>query len=354
MLKRITIIMSGTIGIFLVLDLINGMTNGKVPLWVSYLIGIVVFFITIFWMIGYGISFIRLIEEKLMEVPVTNVLCGSIGLILGLSLAFLITSPLKEMSIGVVNTVFPIFLTLLFGYLGFQVGFKKKNDIINLLPALELNDTKNTKIGVESKKELQRKVKILDTGAILDGRIEEICKTGFLEGTLVIPEFVLEEVQHVADSSEPIKRNRGRKGLDTLNRIQKELELQVEIYEGGFNEIKAVDRFVKLAKLLNGTVVTNDSNLNKVCNLHDVNVLNINDLARAIKPVVFPGEKINVQIIKDGKDDNQGVAYLDDGTMIVVEKGRDYIGDYIDVLVTKLLQTPAGKMIFAKPIIQKG
>lgn len=351
-LKSFMIIVSGTIGIFLIPDFINGITNGKVPLWMSYLIGIVIFFITTFWMINYGLSLIRRIEEKLLKIPETNVLFGTFGLILGLIVAFLISSPLKEMSIGVVTTIFPTFLTILLGYLGFQVGFKKKNDLINLLSVSERSDTKNTKIAAESEKELQRKTKILDASVILDGRIEELCKTGFLEGTLIIPQFVLEEVQHVADSSDRIKRNRGRRGLDTLNRIQKEMDLQVEIYEDGFNEIKEIDRFIKLAKLLNGMVVTNDSNLNKVCNLHDIKVLNINDLATALKPAVFPGEKINVQVIKDGKDDKQGVAYLDDGTMIIVEKGHDYIGDYIDVLVTKLLQTSAGKMIFAKPINQ--
>ncbi len=351
-LKLFMIIVSGTIGIFLIPDFINSITNGKVPLWISYLIGIVIFFITTFWMINYGLSLIRRIEEKLLKIPVTNVLFGTFGLILGLIVAFLISSPLKEMSIGVVTTIFPTFLTILFGYLGFQVGFKKKNDLINLLSVSERSDTKNTKIAMESEEELQRKTKILDVSVILDGRIEELCKTGFLEGTLIIPQFVLEEVQHVADSSDRIIRNRGRRGLDTLNRIQKELDLKVEIYEDGFNEIKEIDRFIKLAKLLNGIVVTNDSNLNKVCILHDIKVLNINDLAIALKPAVFPGEKINVQVIKDGKDDKQGVAYLDDGTMIIVEGGHDYIGDYIDVLVTKLLQTSAGKMIFAKPINQ--
>ncbi|MFZ3579069.1 PIN/TRAM domain-containing protein [Virgibacillus sp. DJP39] len=349
-LKLFIIIVSGTIGLFMV-PLIYNIIDGKIPLWMSYFIGIGILFVTIFWMIGYGLSIIRQIEEKLIKVPITNVSFGTFGLILGLIVAFLIASPLKEMSIGVVNTVFPIVLTTLFGYLGFQVGFKRKNDITNLLFASEHSETKNTRITLGSEKELQRKTKILDTSVILDGRIEEICKSGFLEGTLIIPQFILEKVQHVADSPDMVKRNRGRRGLDTLNRIKKELNLQVEIYEDGFKEIKKVDRFIKMAKLLNGMVVTNDSNLNKVWSAHDVKVLNINDLTIALKPAIFPGEKINVQVIKEGKDDKQGVAYLDDGTMIIVEKGHDFIGNYIDVLVTKLLQTSAGKMIFAKPIL---
>lgn len=192
--------------------------------------------------------------------------------------------------------------------------------------------------------------KILDTSVIIDGRIADICKTGFIEGTLVIPGFILEELQHIADSSDLLKRNRGRRGLDILNKIQKELDVKVEIYEGDFEEIAEVDsKLVRLAKVLGGKVLTNDFNLNKVCELQGVSVLNINDLANAVKPVVLPGEEIVVQVIKDGKEHGQGVAYLDDGTMIVVEGGRDYIGTTMEVMVTSVLQTSAGRMIFAKP-----
>lgn len=350
-LKLFFIITGGTIGIFLIPDLINSITNGKIPLWMSYLISTFIVFITIFWMINYGLILVRRIEESLLKVPVTNVLFGSFGLILGLIVAFLIAIPLKEISIVLVNTVFPIFLTLLFGYLGFQIGFKKRKDIKNLLYNLELGEIKTKNITVGKMKEAEEKIKILDTSVILDGRIEEICKTGFLEGTLIIPQFVLEEVQHVADSSDMTQRNRGRRSLDTLNNLQKEPDIKVEIYEGELNEIQAVDKFIKLGKLLNGVIITNDSNLNKVCNLHNVKVLNINDLAKVLKPIFLPGDKINVQIIKEGKEDKQAIAYLDDGTMIVVEKGGDFIGEYIDVLVTRILQTSAGKMIFAKSII---
>lgn len=170
-----------------------------------------------------------------------------------------------------------------------------------------------------------------------------------MEGTIVIPRFVLEELQHIADSSDALKRNRGRRGLDILNRIQKELAINVEIYEGDFEGIQEVDsKLVKLAQLTSGVVVTNDFNLNKVCELQNVPVLNINDLANAVKPIVLPGEELNVHVIKDGKEQNQGVAYLDDGTMIVVEDGKEYIGKRVDVLVTSVLQTSAGRMIFAK------
>lgn len=191
---------------------------------------------------------------------------------------------------------------------------------------------------------------ILDTSVIIDGRIADICRTGFLEGTLVVPEFVLEELQHIADSADVLKRNRGRRGLDILQHIQKDAHVHVEIYEAMLEEIAEVDsKLIKLAKTLHAKVMTNDFNLNKVCELQGVSVLNINDLANALKPVVLPGEGIMIHVIKDGKEHGQGIAYLDDGTMIVVEGGREYMGAHVEVLVTSVLQTSAGRMIFAKP-----
>ena len=242
----------------------------------------------------------------------------------------------------------PIILTLLFGYLGFQVGFKKRDELLNLFSKTSKKKSASSDDGEEDGK--NHKLKILDTSVIIDGRIADICQTGFLEGTIVIPQFVLNELQHIADSSDALKRNRGRRGLDILNRIQKDLPIKVEMYEGDFEDIQEVDsKLVKLAKISGGIVVTNDFNLNKVCEFQNVSVLNINDLANAVKPVVLPGEEMSVQVIKDGKEHNQGVAYLDDGTMIVVEGGRDYIGKRLDVVVTSVLQTSAGRMIFAKP-----
>ncbi len=191
--------------------------------------------------------------------------------------------------------------------------------------------------------------KILDTSVIIDGRISDLCRTGFIEGTVIIPEFVLEELQHIADSADLLKRNRGRRGLDILNKMQKELSVPVTIYEGRFDDLQEVDsKLVKLAKRTGGIVVTNDFNLNKVCELQGVSVLNINDLANAIKPVVLPGEEMTVSVVKDGKESGQGVAYLDDGTMIVVDGGREYIGVSLNVIVTSVLQTSAGRMIFAR------
>ncbi|MFD2681025.1 PIN/TRAM domain-containing protein [Bacillus seohaeanensis] len=355
MLKRIVqacfVILGGTLGIFLLPELFTIINLSDSPLinnpYVTAFLGAIIFYVITFWAVDYVVNFVKWFEDTLVKAPVTDLLFGTIGLILGLFVAYLVGIPLNQMEIPIINTVVPILLTLLLAYLGFQVGFKKRDELINLFSA-----TRGKKKGTEDELEEApaKTLKILDTSVIIDGRIADICQTGFLEGIIVIPQFVLEELQHIADSSDVLKRNRGRRGLDILNRIQKELPVEVQIYEGDFEEIQEVDsKLVKLAKITNGIVVTNDFNLNKVCDFQSVQVLNINDLANAVKPVVLPGEELKVQVIKDGKEQNQGVAYLDDGTMIVVEEGRNYIGKYIDVLVTSVLQTSAGRMIFAKP-----
>lgn len=353
MLKRIVqacfLITGGTLGIFLISDLLT-LIKLDIPLinnhYVTAILGAIIFYLITFWAVDYVVNFIKWVEESLVRVPITDIVFGSVGLVFGLVIAFLVGYALSSIEVPILNTIVPILLTLLFGYLGFQVGFKKRDELLSLF-------SRGKKKSSEEEQEPATKnnaLKILDTSVIIDGRIADICQTGFLEGTIVIPQFVLEELQHIADSSDVLKRNRGRRGLDILNRIQKELSMNVEIYEGDFEDIQEVDsKLVKLAKLTSGVLVTNDFNLNKVCELQKVSVLNINDLANAVKPVVLPGEEMHVQVIKDGKEYNQGVAYLDDGTMIVVEDGRDYIGKHIDVLVTSVLQTSAGRMIFAKP-----
>jgi uncharacterized protein YacL len=355
MLNRIVqacfLITGGTLGILLIPELLSLLNLTDKPIidnsYVTAILGAIIFYLISFWAVEYVIGFIKWAEDSLVKVPVTDVLFGSVGLIFGLLVAFLIGFALNAIEVPILNAVAPILLTLVFGYLGFQVGFKKRDELLNLF-SNKIGKKKSSED--ENEKATGKSLKILDTSVIIDGRVADICQTGFLEGTIVIPQFVLEELQHIADSSDVLKRNRGRRGLDILNRIQKELSIKVEIYEGDFEEIQEVDsKLVKLAKLTNGMLVTNDFNLNKVCELQKVSVLNINDLANAVKPVVLPGEEMNVQVIKDGKEFHQGVAYLDDGTMIVVEEGRDYIGKRIDVLVTSVLQTSAGRMIFAKP-----
>jgi uncharacterized protein YacL len=284
------------------------------------------------------------VTERAAEIPNQELLSGLAGVLSGLVLSALLYPAVSGLKGA--GMLVPAALALFFGYMGLRIGLRKGDEMSQGL--IRLLESRKAPLPEEDRHYEEHK--ILDTSVIIDGRIADICKTGFIEGTLVIPEFVLEELQHIADSSDLLKRNRGRRGLDILNKIQKELDVRVLIYEGDFEEIGEVDsKLVKLAKALRGKVVTNDFNLNKVCELQGVSVLNINDLANAVKPVVLPGEEIIVQVIKDGKEHGQGVAYLDDGTMIVVEGGRDYIGTTMEVLVTSVLQTSAGRMIFAKP-----
>lgn len=324
---------------------INAIPFVIVP-YLGALLGGLIAFLATFWLADYIVGLIKRVEESLMKVPIADLMFGTIGLVLGLMVAFLITVSLSGIDILIVSDVLPIFITILAGYWGFQVGFKKRDELISLFSISKGKRKENE----DGKQANANPIKILDTSVIIDGRIADICQTGFLEGTLVIPQFVLEELQHIADSSDSLKRNRGRRGLDILNKIQKELDVNVEIYEVDFEDVHEVDsKLVKLAKMLDGVVVTNDFNLNKVCELQNVPVLNINDLANAVKPVVLPGEELSIQVIKDGKEHNQGIGYLDDGTMIVVEDGRNYIGKSLDVVVTSVLQTSAGRMIFAKP-----
>lgn len=350
------VISGGTLG-FLYVPTIVEMMNLTQFTWlqnpyVGMVLGAIILFLLSYFTAGYIADFFKWIEEQLVRIPVIDLFFGAMGLIIGLFIAYLINISLKDMSLKFFSEILPLFLTIIIGYLGFQVGFRRREEFVNIILVSRKDRTKKND---DPEKELVQdglmvKSKILDTSVIIDGRIADICQTNFLEGTIVIPQFVLKELQHIADSSDGLKRNRGRRGLDILNRIQKELDIKVIIDDTDFDDIQEVDsKLVKLAKVKNGIVVTNDFNLNKVCDVQGVPVLNINDLANAVKPIVLPGEELIVQVIKDGKEQKQGVAYLDDGTMIVVEGGQDFIGKTIEVVITSVLQTSAGRMIFAKP-----
>jgi uncharacterized protein YacL len=289
------------------------------------------------------------IERKLQRMPLSDLMGAAIGLIIGLIIAGLLSISLAR--IPFIGSFAPIAGSALLGYLGLSLGYKKKDELLsvfNLIPKLGGKEKgKNTATRTETS---DQDYKILDTSVIIDGRIADICKSGFVEGVLVIPSFVLEELRHIADSSDPLKRNRGRRGLDILNRMRKELDVKVQILERDFADIQEVDsKLVRLAQVLGADIFTNDYNLNKVAEFQGIMVLNINELANALKPVFLPGEEMVVNIIKDGKESRQGIGYLDDGTMIVVESGKKYINQTIYVVVTSVLQTAAGRMIFAKP-----
>ncbi|NPV26965.1 MAG: PIN/TRAM domain-containing protein [Firmicutes bacterium] len=285
-------------------------------------------------------------ETSLQKMPTQDLLGGAVGLIIGLIIASLLGYSFSY--IPVIGGYLAILVSLILGYLGMKLGMRRKDDLLSVrsfFPRFTTRDKEKV-----SRLEPRSQGKILDTSVIIDGRIADICRSGFLEGTLWIPSFVLEELRHIADSSDLLKRSRGRRGLDILNAMRKELDGMVQIYEGDFEDLTEVDsKLVRLAQTLGAQIVTNDYNLNKVAELQGIRVLNINELANAVKPIVLPGEEMNVQVIKDGKEAGQGIGYLDDGTMIVVDGGKKYIGQTIDVFVTSVFQTAAGRMIFAKP-----
>ncbi|MDK2564882.1 PIN/TRAM domain-containing protein [Romboutsia sedimentorum] len=297
------------------------------------------------WVINKFKDFAKVMDKEISKYPQTDILLGSIGLIVGFVIAYLVSGLVN--SVPIVGGILSLVTYGFMGYLGIRVALKSKDDLFNLNKLGRLTSMKEK----GTKKEVKAiPPKVLDTSVIIDGRIADICKTGFIEGKLVIPEFVLDELRHIADSSDDLKRVRGRRGLDILNIIKEELQIEVEISKSDFNDIAEVDmKLLKLASVLNGKVVTNDYNLNKVAQVQGVEVLNINELANAVKPVAIPGEEMIVQVVKEGKENSQGIAYLDDGTMIVVDGGRKHMGETIRVLVTSVLQTPAGRMIFGKP-----
>ena len=325
-------------------------TNSYILFLFSGAIGGIIFYLISSWLINLGKESTTKVERMLQRVPTSEILVGAVGLITGLIIAYLISSgPIKLIPFAWLGTLLSIMIYLLLGYLGVSIASKKREDLIGLLlPWKKLGQKDKDRLTAKTESVVQPK--ILDTSVIIDGRIADICKTGFVEGPLIIPAFVLEELRHIADSSDALKRNRGRRGLDILNKIQNELAINVEIVEKDFDELSEVDtKLLKLAQFMSGKVITNDYNLNKVAEFQRVPVLNINELANAVKPVVLPGEEMVVQVIKDGKEFGQGVAYLDDGTMIVVDGGKRFIGETIEVVVTSVLQTAAGRMIFVKP-----
>ena len=281
------------------------------------------------------------LELRIRTVAARQVAGGFIGAVLGVILALLVGIPLAKIPMGDSAQAFWQSLVLFFlAYLGLLLGLKKTEWFDPLSVVAYFRGTTTV-----------RSFKILDTSVIIDGRVADICETGFMDGTMVIPQFVLKELQQVADSADSLKRNRGRRGLDILQKIRKMSGIDVNISEVDFPDVKEVDlKLIELAKVQNAKIVTNDFNLNKVAQLQGVQVLNINELANALKPVVLPGEFMRVFILKEGKEYNQGVAYLDDGTMVVVDNARKLIGKNVDVTVTSVLQTTAGKMIFGKAI----
>ena len=304
--------------------------------------------------------------RRLGEVPLRDVVSGTVGLLAGLFAAFLVSIPLQRVPI-IGAYIIPIAAVLAFGYLGLHLGIQRREDARAALSRFAVRAGRERQAlrrphepgvrrrpagvddGMSGDSGDGRRPKLLDTSAIIDGRIADICRTGFLEGPLLVPRGVLTELQHIADSGDALRRNRGRRGLDVLDTLQRELRV-LQFYDDAPASGEAVDaQLVRLAGSLGAVIVTTDYNLNKVAGLQDIRVLNVNELANAIKPVMLPGEDLTVHLIKDGKEAGQGVGYLEDGTMIVVEGGKKHIGETLPTVVTSVLQTVAGRMIFARP-----
>ena len=328
------------------------------------------------WLIGIAVAgavlafiispYISVVPYRWMrETSASDLVAAVIGLIVGLIISFLIAIPLANLP-GTWGRLLPFVGTVVCGGLGLTLAVQRKSEMAHLFQSAFISRrTRERERDEEREKEKERGKErdkehttqvvpvtqiLLDTSAIIDGRIADISQTGFVSGALVVPRFVLNELQRIADSADTMRRNRGRRGLDMLNRLQKEATVPIEITDADVEDVVEVDgKLVKMARTLHCPIITNDFNLNRVAELQGVKVLNINELANAVKPVLLPGEDIHIKIMQDGKELGQGVGYLDDGTMIVVEGGRQYMGMTVEVTVTRVLQTVAGRMIFAHP-----
>lgn len=386
-LSRVLIVILGSSIGYYVLPLLWDMININISFFYYPLFNIVLGAIILFLIYGLTqpllMRFFRNIERDMRQLSIEKLLVSAVGVIIGLVLAWLINIPLVAIGWPFISNILPIVLTIVLGVLGFYIFSNKSAEIMEMLtrfPQVRRSESTNTAIAedVQSDKETQESnistpsegldiytdallslrqaadeayqpYKILDTSVIIDGRILDVLKAGFIEGVIVVPNFVLKELQYIADSADSLKRVRGRRGLDILNQIQALDDVVVDFYAGDFDDESEVDlKLLRLAKLVDGVVVTNDYNLNKVSQFHKIKVLNINELANSLKSVVIPGETISVHIVKAGTERQQGVAYMDDGTMIVVEEGKHHIDETLSVEITSAIQTNAGRMVFAK------
>lgn len=319
------------------------------------LLGAIIGYIISMPIINQGLRVAKNLERLLSHVPSQDLMAGTAGLLFGLIIANLIGLAFHQ--VPIIGSYIPIILSAIFGYIGMRLASNKGPELYNnWLQNRMMNRDKKKEAAVAkvaapaiSEFESISVAKLLDTSVIIDGRIAELCSTGFLEGPLVVPLFVLEELQFISDSSDVLKRNRGRRGLDILQNMQQKEDIPIKVIADDYDDITEVDsKLMRLAMEKHWKIITNDFNLNKVASLQGISVLNLNELANTLKPAMIPGEWIRVQVIKEGKEDKQGVAYLDDGTMIVIENGAEYVDTSIDVMVTSVLQTSAGRMIFAR------
>jgi uncharacterized protein YacL len=279
------------------------------------------------------------LEQAGRQVPLARLFVGALGAVAGVLLAQLVSAALLVVLPEVGTPAGRGFLSLLLAYLGVVFALRREEELAGITRLVFPS-------AVAAR---QESYKVLDTSVIIDGRLADVCEAGFLEGTLLVPQYVLRELHQIADSSDPLKRNRGRRGLDVLQKLQRMPNVRTELHDLDFPHIREVDRrLIETARAVGGAIVTNDYNLNKVAALHGVRVLNVNELANALRPVFLPGEVLQVHVLREGKEPGQGVAYLDDGTMVVIDQGKKYLGQSVHVVVTSVLQTSAGRMIFTR------
>ncbi len=356
---QLVITLIGTVLGIVIFNLINAATNLLADSGIMFIIANIIAGLiggVIFYLIAPPISD-RLLknfsnfELQMSEIPANKLIVGTVGVIIGILIAFLISRPLTTLQLPFVgNSIFVLLSILLYiglGYLGWRIALRNSDEFSSLFKSSKEN--KESRLNRHTRDKSEASPKILDTSVIIDGRIVDIIETDFIEGDLIISEFVLEELQHIADSPDDLKRERGRRGLDIVNSIKNSERINLVIVDTDYPDIKEVDsKLLKLALDMNAKIFTNDYNLNKVADVQGIPILNINDLANALKPIVIPGEAMRIDVIKEGKGKNQGVGYLDDGTMVVVEDGDKYIDQTINAVVTSVLQTSAGRMIFVR------
>ena len=324
----------GTFGASIISNSWFGMVIGAL---IGSLIGILV--------VDPILNTLKRLTQLVTDLSTSYLICGSLGLIFGLIISWLINFSLQLFNIPYLNEVVSIVVTFTLAYVGFYFGASQHEEVAELVKSLVI---RRKDADEEDYSADFIKYKVLDTSTIIDGRIIEVIRSGFLEGIFIVSSHVLKELQYIADSSDSLKRTHGRRGLDILNELQEDEKIKIEMNDRDFEGVEDVDlKLVHLAKEIHGAVITNDYNLNKVAQFQKVPVLNINELASLVKPVVIPGEQLRVTVVKKGTERNQGVAYLDNGTMVVVEEGKDHINESLNVIVTSSLQTNAGRMIFA-------
>ena len=353
MITLIYILVGAAVGFYylpLLWGILNIALNPALLVFIDIIIGALIFWLLSLPLASGTEKLIQRIEKELTKRSPVYLFFGTLLTIIGLVLAILISIPLWRTRIPVINNILPILLMIVFSYFGFRIGTTRLDDWRKAFTHAKSSKNDGGNV-IERQDDNYHHYKILDTNILIDGRIYDLVKTGFLEGTLLVPNFVLYELQYIADSGESIKRVRGRRGLDILDKLRNEKIVPIEMYDGDFEDIPEVDsKLIALAKKVDGVIVTNDYNLNKVIQFQNVQVLNINNLAKSLRPRVIPGETMTVVVVKKGTERQQGVAYLDDGTMVVVEDGRYFMDKQIEVEVTSALQTDAGRMIFARPL----